>query len=318
MKVQNQVISDEYSIYHGDSVEIIKSIPSNSIHYSIFSPPFASLFTYSNSERDMGNCKNDAEFYEHFKFLVSDLLRVLVPGRLLSFHCMNLNMTISNDGVMGLKDFRGELIRIFVEAGFIHHSEVVIWKDPLVQAVRTKNLTLAHKQIITDSTRCGMGTPDYIVTMRKPGINPEPVSRKRGFERYIGEEEEPTAPKKDDPRTNKYSHYVWQRYASPVWMDIKQTNTLNTLMAKDQNDEKHICPLQLQTIGRCLELWTNPNDIVLSPFMGIGSEGYVSLGMGRRFVGIELKDSYYNQSVKNLKSVSKKMGQSGFDLFGEL
>lgn len=309
--VISQKIEKNYSIYHGDSVDVIQGIPSNSIHYSIFSPPFASLFTYSNSERDMGNCSDDKSFLFHFRFLVRELYRVMMPGRLLSFHCMNLPMTINNDGVIGLKDFRGSLIRMFVKSGFIHHSEVVIWKDPLVQATRTKRLPLAHKQISKDASRCAMGFPDYIITMRKPGDNPEPVVHGRGFERYIGELPEPSVQKDDDPRKNKYSHGVWQRYASPVWMDIRQTDTLN-VQAKEQADEKHVCPLQLQTIARCLELWTNENDIVLSPFMGIGSEGYISLGMKRRFVGIELKESYYKQAIRNLHKATNI--QTTFDI----
>lgn len=312
IKVLNQHITDEFSIYNGDSCEIIKGIPSNSIHYSIFSPPFASLFTYSNSERDMGNSRDDSSFYAHFQFLISELYRVTMPGRLLSFHCMNLPMTINKDGVIGLKDFRGELIRLFIEKGFIHHSEVVIWKDPLVQATRTKNLTLAHKQISKDSTRCAQGFPDYIITMRKPGDNPEPVAKGAGFDRYIGDLPTPKDEKKDDPRINKYSHHVWQRYASPVWMDINQTDTLNVRAARDKEDEKHICPLQLQTIARCIELWTNPGDVVLSPFMGIGSEGFVSLKMNRKFVGIELKEVYYKQAYKNLRTVENI--SIGFDL----
>lgn len=312
IKVLNQHITDEFAIYNGDSCEVIKGISSDSIHYSIFSPPFASLFTYSNSERDMGNSRDDGSFYAHFKFLIAELYRVTMPGRLLSFHCMNLPMTIGKDGVIGLKDFRGELIRLFIAEGFIHHSEVVIWKDPLVQAVRTKNLTLAHKQISKDSTRCSQGFPDYIITMRKPGDNPEPVAKGAGFDRYIGDAPFPKDEKKEDPRVNKYSHHVWQRYASPVWMDINQTDTLNVRMAREKEDEKHIGPLQLQTIARCIELWTNPRDIVLSPFMGIGSEGFVSLKMGRRFVGIELKEVYYKQAYKNLRTVENI--SIGFDL----
>ncbi len=305
-KVFDQKIHDRYSIYNGDSVEVIKNIPDNSVHYSLFSPPFSSLFVYSDSERDMGNCKNDSEFYDHFEYLVSELYRVIMEGRLVSFHCMNLPLTIQHDGVLGIKDFRGDLIRLFQAQGFIFHSEVVIWKDPLIQAVRTKNLGLAHKQIVKDSTRCTMGYPDYIITMRKPGVNTEPVSRKRGFEQYIGEKQEPKNKKNDNHSINKYSHFVWQRYASPVWMDIRQTNTLNYQQAKDEKDEKHICPLQIDVIGRCLDLWTNENDIVLSPFAGIGSEGYVSLNMKRRFIGMELKPSYYKTMAKYLRKASKK------------
>ena len=295
-----------WTLHLGDAVEIIEDIPDESIHYSIFSPPFASLFTYSDSERDMGNCKDKSEFLNHFKYLVKDLYRVIIPGRLLSFHCMNLPTTITADGYIGMKDFRGDLIRIFEDSGFIFHSEVCIWKDPLVQAVRTKSLVLAHKQIIKDSAMCAQGLPDYVVTMRKPGVNPEPISRKRGFENYIGERPEPRAPKSNDPKTNKYSHHVWQRYASPVWVDIRQTNTLNYAIAREDEDEKHICPLQLDVIERCLELWTNESDTILSPFSGIGSEGYVALKMKRRFIGIELKEAYYNEAVKNLRLAEKR------------
>lgn len=310
-KIINQEITDKWAAYHGDCIEVLKGIPSNSIHYSIFSPPFSSLFTYSASERDMGN-STDNEFYNHFNFLIPELYRVTMPGRLLSFHCMNLPMTIGADGVIGMKDFRGNMIFAFINQGWIYHSEVCIWKDPLLQAVRTKKLELAHKQISKDSSRCAMGYPDYIVTMRKPGINSEPIVHGRGFEEYIGEKKEPKFEKNDNHSINKYSHNVWQRYASPVWFDIRQTNTLNVHLAKENNDERHICPLQLDVIARCLELWTNKNDIVLSPFMGIGSEGYQSIKQERRFIGIELKESYYKIAVKNLKSVKKSM--KGFNL----
>lgn len=308
-KVLNQEQGESWAMYHGDAIETLKGIPDDSIHYSIFSPPFASLFTYSDSERDLGNSKDQDEFFKHFLFLAPELLRVVKPGRLVSFHCMNLPATKTHDGFMGMKDFRGDLIRIFEDAGFIYHSEVVIWKDPLVQATRTKTLSLAHKQISKDSSRCGQGFPDYIVTMRKPGENPEPISHGRGFETYHGEWDEPDEPKTDDPRTNKYSHKVWQRYASPVWFDINQTDTLNVKMARDHNDERHICPLQLCVIARCLELWSNPGDTVLSPFAGIGSEGYESIRLGRKFVGVELKESYYKQAVKYLEFVENKPQQ---------
>jgi len=312
-KVISQEVSDEWAMYHGDCIPVLKNIPNDSIHYSIFSPPFASLYTYSNSLCDMGNSTDD-EFYSHFGFLIPELYRVIMPGRLVSFHCMNLLMTIGADGVIGLKAFRGNLIKAFVDHGFIYHSEVVVWKDPLVQAVRTRVLSLAHKQISKDSTRCGMGTPDYIVTVRKPGNNPEPVFHGRGFEEYIGEREEPHFKKDDNHLKNKYSHHVWQRYASPVWFDIRQTNTLNVNLARDKNDERHICPLQLDVIARCLELWTNPGDIVLSPFAGIGSEGYEAVKRKRKFIGIELKKSYYDISVQNLRKASKnKIKTLGLD-----
>lgn len=277
MNVLNQEVNDKFSLYNGDSVEVLKGIPDNSIHYSIFSPPFASLYTYSNSDRDMGNSKTDDEFYEHFTFLVKELYRVTMPGRLLSFHCMNLPTSKVRDGVIGIKDFRGLLIRIFTDAGWIYHSEVCIWKNPVTAMQRTKALGLLWKQLKKDSAMSRQGIPDFIVTMRKPGDNPERVTH----------------------TDESFPCNVWQKYASPVWMDINQSDTLQRKSAREDKDEKHICPLQLEVIKRCIELWSNPNDIVLDPFAGIGSTPYVALRMGRRGLGIELKGSYYEQAVKN-------------------
>lgn len=314
MEILNQKIDDRYAMYNGDCVEVLKGITDNSIHYSIFSPPFASLYTYSNSDRDMGNSASDNEFYEHFKYLISELYRVTMPGRLLSFHCMDLPMMKSRDGVIGLKDFPGELIRMFSEAGFIYHSRVTIWKDPLVEATRTKALGLLHKQICKDSSMCRQGLPDYLVTMRKPGENPELIAHPEGFESYIGEDEPEGAkierPQPDAEKYEKkekynevpvYSHQVWRKYASPVWMDIRQSNTLNGKSAREEQDERHICPLQLDVIARGINLWTNENDIVLDPFAGIGSSNYVALKMGRRTIGVELKENYYNLALGNVE-----------------
>lgn len=308
IKILDQVIEKDYCLYHGDCIEIIKGIPNESIHYSIFSPPFADLYTYSNSERDMGNCKNYDEFFAHFDFLISELFRVTKPGRLLSFHCMDLPSMKERDGVIGLKDFPGDLIRLFQKHGWIYHSRHTIWKDPLIEATRTKALGLMHKQLMKDSSMCRAGLPDYLITMRKGGTNVELISHKNGLERWIGEDD-------DEPRNNgiEYSHHTWRAYASPVWMDIRQTRTLQRISARDDNDEKHICPLQLDVIERAIELWTNHNDVVLSPFMGIGSEGYVSIQNGRRFIGIELKGSYYKQSIKNMMNASNNQ----FRLFSQ-
>lgn len=314
MEILNQKIDDRYAVYNGDCVEVLKGITENSIHYSIFSPPFASLYTYSNSDRDMGNSASDNEFYEHFKYLISELYRVTMPGRLLSFHCMDLPMMKSRDGVIGLKDFPGELIKMFTDAGFIYHSKVTIWKDPLVEATRTKALGLLHKQICKDSSMCRQGLPDYLVTMRKPGENPELIAHPEGFESYIGEDEPEGAkierPQPDAEKYEKkekynevpvYSHQVWRKYASPVWMDIRQSNTLNGKSAREEQDERHICPLQLDVIARGINLWTNENDIVLDPFAGIGSSNYVALKMGRRTIGVELKENYYNLALENVE-----------------
>ncbi len=322
VEVLDQLITDKYAIYQGDCVEVIKGIPDNSIHYSIFSPPFASLYTYTNSERDMGNCKNEGEFYQHFKFLVEELYRVTKPGRLISFHCMDIPAMKDRDGYIGLKDFPGDLLRIFEKAGFIYHSKVVIWKDPLIEATRTKALGLMHKQVVKDSAMCRQGLPDYLITVRKPGTNDEPISHPDGFAEYIGEDE-PNAPKKKpsmkDSRKHRfvsmakldpvYSHHVWRRYASPVWMDINQSKTLQRESAREDKDEKHICPLQLNVIERALMLWTNPGDTVLSTFMGIGSEGYVAVQLDRKFVGMELKQSYFGQARRNLEIAAQAKEQ---------
>jgi hypothetical protein len=268
----------DWKMQMGDSVEVARDIPSDSIHYSIFSPPFASLYTYSNSPRDMGNCTDHSEFQEHFGFLITELFRTTMPGRLVSVHCMNLPTVKVRDGVIGVRDFRGEIIRSFCEAGFVYHSEVCIWKDPVTAMQRTKALGLLYKQLRKDSAMSRMGIPDYVVTFRKNGENPEPVTKTHeGF------------PVK-----------LWQNYASPIWTDINPSDTLQYRSAREHNDEKHICPLQLQVIRRCVRLWTNPGDTVFSPFAGIGSEGYVALEEGRKFYGIELKESYFQQAVKNL------------------
>lgn len=282
INVIDQAISDRYALYNGDSAEILKGIPSDSVHYSIFSPPFASLYTYSNSERDLGNCRSATEFYEQFKFIVDELHRVIMPGRLISFHCMDLPLSKERDGIIGIRDFRGELIKLFEESGFVLHSQVCIWKDPVIAMQRTKAIGLLHKQLKKDSCMSRQGIPDYLVTMRKPGENPEPVTHTN--------ESFPVA--------------IWQRYASPIWTDINPSDTLQAASARDEKDEKHICPLQLTVIRRALNLWTNPGDIVLTPFLGIGSEAYVALELGRRAIGIELKPSYYRQAVKNCAGVT--------------
>lgn len=281
IKCKNQYEGNGFAIYNGDSCEVMKAIPDNSIHYSIFSPPFAELYVYSNSIRDLGNCHDKSEFYEQFKFIADELHRIIINGRLVSIHCMDLPTQKQRDGFIGLFDFPGELLRIMCDSGFVFHSRVTIWKDPVVQMQRTKALGLLHKQIKKDSSMCRQGTADYILTFRKLGENPEKISH-----------------------TNEtFPVDKWQEYASPVWMDINQSNTLQKESAREQKDEKHICPLQLDVIERCIELWTNPNDIVFTPFAGIGSEVYQALKMGRRGLGIELKESYYNQAVASCKGV---------------
>jgi DNA modification methylase len=271
----------------GDCVDACKTIPDDSVHFSVFSPPFASLYTYSQSERDMGNVRNDAEFFQHFSFLVSQLFRVLIPGRLVAVHVMNLPTSKERDGYIGIRDFRGDIIRAFEKHGFIYHSEVTIWKDPVTAMQRTKALGLLHKQLKKDSCMSRQGIPDYLVVLRKPGINPYRVTH-----------------------TNEsFPVDQWQRYASPVWMDINPGDTLQRESAREQADERHIAPLQLQVIRRALELWTNPDDLVLSPFAGIGSEGFESIKAGRRFLGIELKKSYFDQACANLRAAVNELSQ---------
>src|SRR5690625_157171 len=291
MGVLDQVITDRYSIYNADCIEVARSLPDESIDFSIYSPPFSSLYTYSNSDRDMGNSKSDEEFYEHFRFLVKEHYRTMKPGRLISFHCMNLPTSKTHDGYIGIKDFRGEMIRLFEEEGFIYHSEVCIWKDPVTAMQRTKALGLLHKTIRKDSSMSRQGIPDYLVTMRKPGENQEPIVHTH----------------------EEYPVEYWQKIASPIWMDINQSDTLQFRHARESDDERHIAPLQLEVIKRALELWSNPNDVVFSPFLGIGSEGYQSIKMGRRFIGTELKASYFEVAKKNLERATIESGQ--LDIF---
>ncbi len=290
MNVLNQASGDNYTVFHGDCVDVLKGIPDASIDYSIFSPPFASLYTYSNSPRDMGNVRNDAEFFEHFAFLVAELRRVMKPGHNVSFHCMLMPTSKERDGYIGLKDFRGDLIRAFQAHGFIYASEVCIWKDPVTSMQRTKALGLLHKTVRTNACMSRQGIPDYLVTMRAPGEMVDKVTH--------------------DPE--QYPVDKWQKVASPVWMDIDPSDTLQYRSAREHDDERHICPLQLEVIRRGIDLWTNPGDVVLSPFTGIGSEGFVAVEMGRKFVGAELKQSYFEQAARNLAAAEQEQTQ---DLF---
>lgn len=314
MPCKNQAEGQNWKLYNGDCVEVLSDLPDNSIGYSIFSPPFASLYTYSNSEYDMGNCADHATFFAQFDFLVQQLARVMKPGRNVSFHCMDLPTSKQRDGFIGISDFSGDLIRSFQKHGFIQHtSRVTIWKDPVTAMQRTKALGLLYKQIKKDSVMSRTGIPDYLITMRKPGVNESPIVHNE----------------KDFPVG------LWQRIASPVWVltrtrelqemdadelgqdcasftechsDIDQSDTLQKM--REEKDERHICPLQLDVIHRGVLLWSNPGDVVLSPFAGIGSEGYESLKMGRKFIGAELKEAYYLQDIKNLQRAEKETRES--------
>lgn len=291
MSCIDQVTTDRYTAIHGDCVESIAKLPDACIGYSIFSPPFASLYTYSNSPRDMGNVRNDAEFFEHLDFLIAQLRRVMMPGRDVSFHCMDMPASKERDGYIGLKDFPGNLLRAFQKHGFIFHSKVTIWKDPVTAMQRTKALGLLHKSVCENAAMCRQGIPDYLITVRTPGEQAERVTH------------------------TDYPVDLWQKVASPIWMDINPSDTLQYRSAREHDDERHICPLQLEVIRRGITLWTNPGDTVLSPFMGIGSEGFVSLELGRKFVGVELKKSYYEQAVKNLDAA---LQEATADMFSEV
>lgn len=298
---------ESFIAYNADCIEIARDMDDDSVGFIIYSPPFSSLYTYSNDERDMGNSKSDGEFFQHFGYLIKEMYRVLKPGRLMAVHCMNLPTSKQNDGFIGVRDFRGDLIRAFQGEGFVYHSEVCIWKDPVVAMQRTKALGLLHKTIKKDSSMSRMGIPDYLVVMRKPGENERPISGELAY--YVGDNPAPGFSSVERPDGSLYwvvDHEnatnidTWQRYASPVWDDINQTRTLQYQNARASDDERHICPLQLDVIERSMQLWSNPDDVVFSPFMGIGSEGYVALQMGRKFIGAELKESYFDLAKRNL------------------
>lgn len=303
---ENQTVADSYALYHGDACQFMASMPSNSVDYGLHSPPFEGLYKFSADPRDISNSEGET-FWEHYRFVLSELLRVTKPGRLHSIHCMQLGALKMREGYVGIRDFRGDVIRACQKEGWIFHSEVCIWKDPVVAQQRTKSIRLLHKQLVKDRTQSGQGIADYIVTMRKPGDNVEPIAG--CLQQFIGAEEfEPNRGKytTDTDTRNWYSIEVWQRYASPVWMDINQTRTLQYRRAREEKDEAHIAPLQLDVIERCVELWSNPEDTVFTPFMGIGSEVYGAVELGRRGVGVELKRSYYEQAVRNLRSVTRR------------
>lgn len=285
----NEQHGDNWSAYHGDCVSVLSQFPDASIDFSIYSPPFGSLFVYSESAADMGNSGSDEEFAKHYGYLVREKFRLTKPGRLSAVHCSDLPMTKWKDGAVGIKDFSGDIIRIHQEAGWILHSRTTIWKCPVVEMTRTKHVGLLYKQLRKDSARSRTGMPDYLLTFVKPGENVEPITHE----------------------ADAFPVDQWQQWASPVWMDVNQTRVLNVKAAKDHGDEKHLCPLQLDVIERAVGLWSNPGDIVLSPFMGIGSEGVGALTFGRRFIGTELKESYFRQACRNLQAATAQT-----DMFG--
>lgn len=305
IKCVNQVITPAYAIYEGDSCDLLRAIPGDSIHYGLHSPPFSGLYQFSAYDRDISNNGEDVSFFAHYSFMIQELLRVTMPGRLHSVHVMQLPMSKIRHGNIGMRDFRGDVIRAWEDAGWIMHSEVCIWKDPVVAQQRTKSIRLLHKQVVKDSALSGQGLADYVITFRKPGDNAEPIAG--CFSQWIGEGDGPDYAKytTDTDGRNWYSIEVWQRYASPVWSDIRQTRTLQYRGGRSDKDERHISPLQLDVIERCIDLWSNPGDTVLTPFLGIGSEVYGAVEMGRKGIGIELKPSYFKQAVKNLEEAGR-------------
>lgn len=304
--VKAQAIGKDYTIYNADCVDVLSALPTNSIDFSIFSPPYSSLYVYSASDRDLGNCKNDDEFYTHFKFVAEQLLRTTKEGRIVAVDCMNIPAMKERDGYIGLKDFRGDIIRLFQSVGFIFHSEHCIWKDPLIEAVRTKSLGLLHKQLCKDSSRCRAGIPQYLLAFRKPGDNQEPIIKPDGLTEFAGE---------NGPVEGNLAHERWRRYASPVWMDVKMGRTLQYRSARANGDERHICPMSLDIAERGIQLWSNPGDVVFTPFAGIGSECYQAMKMGRKTIGVELKESYFNMAANNLKILAEELAvtEENFD-----
>jgi len=311
MKILDQSSGANWTLYNADCVTGLTGLPDHSVGYSLFSPPFKDLFTYSNLPNDIGNCESYDEFWQHFGYVIDHLARLTKPGRNVSVHCMDMPRMKERDGVIGVYDFPGDIIRQFESRGFIYHSRVAIWKDPLLEATRTRALGLQHKQLVKDSAMCRNGLMDYILTFRAPGENAEPIEHPDGIRDYFGSK---------DPGggIDKRHHYIWQRYASPIWMDIRQTRVLkNYSKARHEKDEKHICPLQLDTIERCLVLWSNSGDVVLSPFAGIGSEGFVSVRRGRKFIGFELKESYYKIACENLRHAESELDNGDLLTYSE-
>lgn len=306
MAVANQNITERYAIYNGDCIEVMKDLKDNFCHLSVYSPPFGGLYHYSSSERDLSNCKDYDEFFEHYHFVVSELFRITLPGRMTAVHCMDVPS--GNSGRDHLIDFPGDIIRLHESVGFNYVARYAVWKEPLAVRNRTMAKNLAHKTIVDDSSLCSVASADYLLIFRKKGANPTPITHPVGLLNYAGERVMPHELQKYKGWTgnqieNRYSHWIWRQYASAFWDDIRIGNVLPYKEAKDEEDEKHIHPLQLDVIERCITLWSNPKEIVFTPFLGVGSEVYQAVKMGRLGMGVELKPSYYRQAVKNIESI---------------
>ena len=304
MAVIEQKLEGDFAIYNGDCIEVMGTLPAASVHLSIYSPPFCGLYHYSSSERDLSNCRDYAEFFEHYAFVVNEIFRLTLPGRISCVHCMDVPN--GNSGVDTLADFPGDIIRLHKEAGFDYIARYHVWKEPLGVRNRTMAKNLAHKTIVEDSSRCSVASADYLLVFRRKGENKIPIKHPHGLLTYAGEREIPRELLRYRGHTgnqieNRYSHWIWRQYASAFWDDIRIDRVLPFKKAKDEEDEKHVHPLQLDVIERCIHLWSNPGEVVLSPFMGVGSEVFSAVRLDRRGLGIELKPTYYRQALANLE-----------------
>jgi DNA modification methylase len=315
--VIDQNITDKWAIYNGDCIGVMAGLPDQSVHLSIYSPPFGGLYHYSSSERDLSNCRDYDQFFEHYEFVVQDIFRLTMPGRITCVHCMDVPS--GNSGVDNLVDFPGDIIRLHRRLGFDYIARYHVWKEPLGVRNRTMAKNLAHKTIVEDSSRCSVASADYLLVFRRKGTNPIPIAHPHGLTDYAGERIIPHELQSYRGWTgnqieNRYSHWIWRQYASAFWDDVRIDRVLPFKESRDEDDEKHVHPLQLDVIDRCVVLWSNPGEIVLTPFMGVGSEVYGAVTAGRFGIGIELKPSYYRQALKNLESIETQQEQR--ELFG--
>lgn len=318
MAITEQLVSDQYALYHGDCLEVMPMLPDGTIHLSVYSPPFAGLYHYSSSERDLSNCRDYDEFFTHYEFVVQELYRLTMPGRITAVHCMDV--PTSNTGLDALMDFPGDIIRLHKRVGFDYIARYHVWKEPLTVRNRTMTKALAHKSIVEDSSRCTVASADYLLVFRKHGKNPVPITHPNGLMEYAGAREIPAEllrwkGYKGNQIENRYSHWIWRQYASAFWDDVRLDRVLPFKESRDEEDEKHVHPLQLDVIERCLQLWSGPGENVLTPFMGVGSEVYGAVQSGRRGIGIELKASYFRQAVKNVQAASQEAEATQEGLF---
>lgn len=308
MAVADQVIGKNYALYNGDCIEVMRSIPDEKIHLSIYSPPFGGLYNYSSSEKDLSNCKDYEQFFAHYRFVVEGLFRITAPGRMTAVHCMDIPS--GNCGTDSLIDFPGDIIRLHEKSGFRYIARYAIWKEPLAVRNRTMAKNLAHKTIVEDSSRCSVASADYLLVFRRKGENANPIAHPNGLTSYAGEREMPAELLKyrgwkGNQIENRFSHWIWRQYASAFWDDIRIGRVLPFRDSKDEDDEKHVHPLQLDVIERCCVLWSNPGENVFSPFLGVGSEVCGAVMNGRRGIGVELKGSYFKQAKRNLEEITK-------------